>query len=135
MTTLLTPHTILTYTDQPQLFTATDQFNTLYLCLLYQDTPTTQYTAIRISNTRLQQFQQHNCDLRQLFTTPENQNEYFNLDGTLRATPLNNITHDRLPDEGYYIDTPQNEQVTITIPSTDRSLLTTIIHRLGWVAM
>ena len=41
---------ILEYYDNPQLLTARDCFDTLYLCLLYEDTPECKYTAIRISS-------------------------------------------------------------------------------------
>lgn len=37
---------ILEYYDNPQLLTARDCFDTLYLCLLYEDTPECKYTAI-----------------------------------------------------------------------------------------
>ena len=36
---------ILEYYDNPQLLTARDCFDTLYLCLLYEDTPECKYTA------------------------------------------------------------------------------------------
>ena len=47
---------ILDFCDVPQLFIARDTFDTIYLCLLYEDTPSCLYTAIRISNERLQNF-------------------------------------------------------------------------------
>ena len=39
METKLMIDQILDYCDVPQLFTARDTFDTLYLCLLYEDSP------------------------------------------------------------------------------------------------
>lgn len=47
---------ILDFCDVPQLFVARDAFDTIYLCLLYEDEPSCQYTAIRVSNERLSCF-------------------------------------------------------------------------------
>ena len=62
---------ILDFCDVPQLFVARDAFDTTYLCLLYEDNPSCQYTAIRISSERLQSFLSGNQDLRELFDNPE----------------------------------------------------------------
>lgn len=72
---------ILEYYDNPQLLTARDCFDTLYLCLLYEDTPECKYTAIRISSKRLQDFCMGKKDLRSLFLSPEGDKEYFNVRG------------------------------------------------------
>ena len=72
---------ILEYYDNPQLLTARDCFDTLYLCLLYEDTPECKYTAIRISSKRLQDFCMGKKDLRSLFLSPEGDKEYFNVKG------------------------------------------------------
>ena len=37
---------VLDFYDVPQLFTARDNFDTLYLCLLYTDVPECRYTGI-----------------------------------------------------------------------------------------
>ena len=66
---------ILEYYDNPQLLTARDCFDTLYLCLLYEDTPECKYTAIRISSKRLQDFCMGKKDLRSLFLSPEGDKE------------------------------------------------------------
>lgn len=46
---------ILDFCDVPQLFVARDAFDTLYLCLLYEDELLCRYTGIRISARRLEQ--------------------------------------------------------------------------------
>lgn len=47
---------ILDFCDVPQLFVARDAFDTLYLCLLYEDELLRRYTGIRISARRLEDF-------------------------------------------------------------------------------
>ena len=47
---------ILDFCDVPQLFVARDAFDTLYLCLLYDDETVYRYTGIRISTRRLESF-------------------------------------------------------------------------------
>lgn len=93
---------ILEYYDNPQLLTARDCFDTLYLCLLYEDTPECKYTAIRISSKRLQDFCMGKKDLRSLFLSPEGDKEYFNVRGADNNLVLDlkintTIPEDRLP--------------------------------------
>ena len=71
---------ILDFCDVPQLFIARDAFDTTYLCLLYEDEPSCLYTAIRISNDRLQSFLAGKADLRDLFDNPETPFEYFDVE-------------------------------------------------------
>ena len=66
---------ILEYYDNPQLLTARDAFDTLYLCLLYDDFPACKYTEIRISSHKLNELFAGDIDLRSLFVNPENENE------------------------------------------------------------
>ena len=128
--------TILEYLDQPQLFVARDDFDTMYLCLLYDDK---KYTAIRISSSRLKKFENKEIDLLSLYTSPENANEYFDVntssDGSLTYTPIKEVPKERLPLSGYYLTKPAHEKVVLTIPCQDKSLFSSIIQRFGWVAM
>ena len=62
---------ILDFCDVPQLFVARDAFDTLYLCLLYEDELLCRYTGIRISARRLEDFLSGGIDLRSLFIHPE----------------------------------------------------------------
>ena len=55
---------ILDFCDVPQLFVARDAFDTLYLCLLYDDETVYRYTGIRISTRRLESFLAGKADLR-----------------------------------------------------------------------
>lgn len=70
---------ILDYCDVPQLFTARDTFDTLYLCLLYEDSLICRYTVIRISSKRLADFLAGKFDLRFLYVNPEQSGEYFDM--------------------------------------------------------
>lgn len=62
---------ILDFCDVPQLFVARDAFDTLYLCLLYDDETVYRYTGIRISTRRLESFLAGKADLRLLYLQPE----------------------------------------------------------------
>ena len=131
---------ILEYYDNPQLLTARDCFDTLYLCLLYEDTPECKYTAIRISSKRLQDFCIGKKDLRSLFISPESNLEYFDvrysndslvLDSKISTT----ISEERLPDEGYYLETAGKESIVVNIPVKDKGLFTELVRKFGWACM
>ena len=131
---------ILEYYDNPQLLTARDCFDTLYLCLLYEDTPECKYTAIRISSKRLQDFCIGKKDLRSLFISPESNLEYFDvrysndslvLDSKISTT----ISEERLPDEGYYLETSGQESIMVNIPVKDKGLFTELVRKFGWACM
>lgn len=79
-------------------------------------TPECKYTAIRISSKRLQDFCMGKKDLRSLFLSPEGDKEYFNVKGADNSLVLdskisNSISEDRLPDEGYYLETSGKESI------------------------
>ena len=125
---ILKVDSILEYYDNPQLLTARDCFDTLYLCLLYEDTPECKYTAIRISSKRLQDFCMGKKDLRSLFLSPEGNLEYFDvrcsgntlvLDSKISTT----ISEERLPDEGYYLETSGKKSIVVNIPVDNKNKL------------
>ena len=122
------------------MLTARDCFDTLYLCLLYEDTPECKYTAIRISSKRLQDFCIGKKDLRSLFISPESNLEYFDvrysndslvLDSKISTT----ISEERLPDEGYYLETSGKESIVVNIPVKDKGLFTELVRKFGWACM
>ena len=80
MNNKLTIDRILDFCDVPQLFVARDTFDTIYLCLLYDDEVSCRYTAIRISSNRLQLFLNGEEDLRNLYDNPETPFEYFDVE-------------------------------------------------------
>ena len=140
METKLTLDQMLDYCDVPQLFTARDTFETLYLCLLYDDSSEYLYTGIRISSQRLTEFLNGKYDLRYLYLHPEQNGEYFDVSyhgneyykkifsGTF-------LSEERLPAEGYYINSNDRENVVVNIPKNDYSLLKELVRKFGWACM
>ena len=131
---------LLDYCDQPQLFTARDNFDTLYLCLMYEDEPVSHYIAIRVSTRRLEQFYLGNIDLRTLFIQPENTEEYFDVTVSnhkllKRLSNEKELTEDKLPASGYTFSGDIRENVIVNLPMKDRSLLAELVRKFGWACM
>lgn len=131
---------ILDYYDVPQLFTARDTFDALYLCLLYDDTLSCRYTGIRISGPRLNDFLTNKVDLRQIYLDPEITGEYFDVvyeNNVLYKKRLseNSLPEEKLPSEGYNYSDKGRENVLINIPMKDRHLLNELIQKFGWACM
>ena len=140
METQLTIDQILDYCDVPQLFTARDSFDTLYLCLLYDDTSECHYTGIRISSNRISDFLNGKLDLRSIYLYPEQTGEYFevlscNTGYTKEKLAASILSEDRLPSEGYYMIADSRENVMVNIPRHDRSLLKELVRKFGWACM
>lgn len=130
---------ILDYCDAPQVFTARDIFDTLYLCLLYDDSDGLQYTGVKISSMMLSRLKNGECDLRSVFLNTEVSGEYYNvkIKGDLaESTTISGfIPEERLPLDGYFIKGYEEEKVTISLPRSDRPLFNSIMRRFGWIAM
>lgn len=131
---------VLDFYDQPQLFVARDSFNTLYLCLLFEDEPTAQYTAIRISDNRLKAFANGSLDLRTVYEQPEVSGEYFEVSFSgnafhIHPATFKTITEDRLPAVGYTVSRQPMASVTVSVPSSDTNLLFDIARKFGWACM
>lgn len=131
---------ILDFCDVPQLFVARDAFDTLYLCLLYDDDETYRYTGIRISARRLDAFLAGDTDLRMLYLQPENEGEYYDVifqSGEYRKVPLtkNELPENKLPAAGYVLPKDTRENVVINLPAKDRNLLTELVRKFGWACM
>lgn len=45
------------------------------------------------------------------------------------------IPEDRLPDEGYYLETSGKESIVVNIPVKDKGLFTEIVRKFGWACM
>ena len=140
METKLTLDQILDYCDVPQLFTARDTFDTLYLCLLYDDEIECRYSGIRVSSRRLAEFMNGKHDLRHLFLFPEQTGEYFDVSfhhNEYHKELLSDchLSEERLPAEGYYIKCDGRENVVVNIPINDRSLLKELVRKFGWACM
>ena len=61
MDDILNIEKVLDYCDVPQLFIARDAFDTLFICLLYEDDPVCKYTGIKISSKKLNNFYDGKC--------------------------------------------------------------------------
>lgn len=137
MNNQLTVEKVLDFYDIPQLFVARDGFNTLYLCLLFDDEPIAKYTAIRISDHRLKDFTNGSLDLRTIYEHPEVAGEYFDVsfsDDAYHVSPtaFSTISEDRLPAEGYTVSRQPMESITVSVPSSDTNLLFDIAKKFGW---
>ena len=131
---------ILDFCDVPQLFIARDAFDTTYLCLLYEDEPSCLYTAIRISNDRLQSFLAGKADLRDLFDNPETPFEYFDVEYDndnyyFKPYVSARVGEERLPLSGYKMSGDEHEAVVVQIPVSDRNLLKDIVRKFGWACV
>lgn len=131
---------ILEYYDVPQLFVARDAFDTLYLCLLYDDEDVCRYTGIRISLGRLRSFTQGAADLRSLYVSPEKRTEYYDVecdDGSYWLSPssLQALPEGRLPAEGYTFRADDSESIVVNIPNNDKPLFRELVRKFGWVCM
>lgn len=140
MNDLLTMERVLDFYDVPQLFIAHDRFNTLYLCLLFEDEPMAQYTAIRISDNRLRSFLNGDTDLRTIYVQPETKGEYFDVSFSdnayhIHAATFKTLTEDRLPTEGYTLSHPEIKNITLSVPSEETNLLLDIAKKFGWACM
>ena len=108
--------------------------------MLYEDTPECKYTAIRISSKRLQDFCIGKKDLRSLFISPESNLEYFDVRYSNNSLVLDSkisttISEERLPDEGYYLETSGKESIVVNIPVKDKGLFTELVRKFGWACM
>ena len=140
MNNKLTIDRILDFCDVPQLFVARDAFDTIYLCLLYDDETSYQYTAIRISSNRLQLFMNGEEDLRNLYDNPETPFEYFDVeyrDDNYYFEPHQAafVGEERLPLSGYKMSGDEHEAVVVHIPVKDRNLLKDLVRKFGWACV
>ena len=131
---------ILDYCDLPLLFVARDDFDTLYLSLLFDDEIEPVYTAVRISQHRLKEFLDGRLDLLDVIDEPETKGEYFNVTVennryVMQPLPVNKLPEERLPDKGYRLSSTENEFFSVSVPRSDYNLFKDIVKKFGWVAM
>ena len=140
MNNILKIDKILDFYDVPQLFIARDHFDTLYLCLLYEDHPSCQYTAVKISTDRLQSFLGGQEDLREIFENPEIPFEYFDVEYSNDNYIFQKhedavVGESRLPSQGYRMNGNEQESVVVHIPVQDRNLLKDLVRKFGWASI
>lgn len=126
----ITINTILEYYDIPQLFVGTDNVNTRYLCMLFDDTEQYSYIAVPVSPRRLNLFLAGKLDLREIYTNPEISFEYYIATPCEQRFQLHPYHTDTLPEEMLpcegYLYAPSDENDTITQEMTE--YLHPIIH-------
>lgn len=131
---------VLEFCDVPQIFIAQNNFGAQFICLLYEDEPVCRYTAVLISDDRLNQFLHGAIDLRELFVHPENDQEYFDVfveNEKYSYTRLTDTTlsENRLPEPGFVFEGERQEQRVIRFPASDFNIFSRLIRSHGWVAL
>lgn len=101
----------LVFYDTPQVFVATDQLRTKYICMPVEEADSAvKYLCVPVSHSRIEDIVSGKVDLRTVFEEPE-------IDGLYLAEPIENnltklssifvsresILHTWLPDPGFYI--------------------------------
>lgn len=129
---------ILEYYDVPQLFLATDQLNSNFVCMMTEFIAGTGYIyfAVQVSESKLRDFLLGEEDLRQLYLSPEVEDAYFRVvvhNQIILAESFSreNITESILPDEGYYYEEDEDAENYELIAKTQQERYTII--RLGFV--
>ena len=124
---------ILSFYDVPQLFTARDEVDTAYLCVLAQiGEVDDKYLCVPVSKGRLARVLGGQMDLRGAFETPES-GEVF--EGTapngdlrqleIRPLPLAAIPQEWLPDPGFFVELEPapDEQIVEEARTRDRAVI------------
>lgn len=99
---------VIVFYEVPQVFVASDIFDTKYICLLYPaDADYYKYLAVKISTRRLDAFKGATLDLLSIYTEPEDGTYY---DVTVKGSTnisaeiitKEAVSSSMLPDEGFY---------------------------------
>ncbi len=129
---------ILEYYDVPQLFLATDQLNSNFICMMTEFIAGTGYIyfAVQLSETKLRNFLLGEEDLRQIYLHPEVDDAYFrvvvhNQIISAESFSRDSITESILPDDGYYYEEDEDAENYELIAKTQQEHFTII--RLGFV--
>lgn len=122
---------ILVYYDIPEIFIATDEVGTKYLCLLVDaDNESILYISTPISKERLTEFIVGRADLRDIFVNPETKKIYSfnNLGETIHAHLFDNINlpEEYLPDVGFKYEKPLDENRLILNEALEKN--NAIVH-------
>lgn len=90
---------ILVYYDIPEIFIATDEVGTKFLCLLVDvDNESILYISTAISANRLTEFINGRVDLREIFVSPET-NLIYSFDKISENIEANLFDGEKLPEE------------------------------------
>lgn len=129
---------ILEFYDVPQLFLATDQLNSNFICMMTEFVAGTGYIyfAVQVSERKLRDFLRGEEDLRQLYLCPEVDDAYFKVvvHNQIISAELfssDDITESILPVEGYFYEEDEDAENYELIAKTQQERFTII--RLGFV--
>jgi hypothetical protein len=105
---------ILVYYDVPEIFIATDEVGTKFICLLVDlDHKSISYISTAISANRLSEFINGNEDLREIFIKPETNQIYSfnNISENIEAVLLENavLPEEFLPESGFKYKKPLDD--------------------------
>jgi len=122
---------ILVYYDIPEIFIATDEVGTKFLCLLVDaELDSIIYISTPISSYRLTEFINGNEDLREIFTNPESNAIYSfeTISEIIEARLLESsqISDEFLPDAGFKYKKPLDENQLILNEALEKN--NAIIH-------
>jgi hypothetical protein len=99
----------LIYYDSPQLFVASDQFNTQYLCLLVECTEHfDKFLCVPVTPLKLEYFFSGSVDLREIYENPESDELFYaEVVGEIRDIQLiplvrESLLEDWLPAHDFY---------------------------------
>ncbi len=122
---------ILVYYDIPEIFIATDEVGTKFICLLVDvDNESILYISTAISSNRLTEFINGNEDLREIFVNPETNQIYSfdNISDIIEASALENIelSEDYLPEAGFKYKKPLDDNKLILNEALEKN--NAIVH-------
>ncbi len=122
---------ILVYYDIPEIFIATDEVGTKFICLLVDDDKDSiLYISTAISSKRLSHFINGSVDLRDIYVHPETSQIYSfdSISDIIDATSLNNIVlpEEYLPVAGFSYKKPLDEDNLILNEALEKN--NAIVH-------
>lgn len=122
---------ILVYYDIPEIFIATDEVGTKFICLLVDiDKESILYISTPISTTRLSGFINGNINLREIFVKPETNFIYSfdKISDTIEANLLKEkvLSDEYLPNMGFTYKKPLDDNIKILNESIEKN--NTIVH-------
>ncbi|MFW5871885.1 MAG: DUF6575 domain-containing protein [bacterium] len=122
---------ILVYYDIPEIFIATDEVGTKFLCLLVDvDNESILYISTAISANRLTEFINGRVDLREIFVSPES-NLIYSFDKISESIEANLFDREKLPEEylpevGFKYEKPLDENKLILNEALEKN--NAIVH-------
>lgn len=129
---------ILEFYDVPQLFLASDEFKSNFICMMTDYLPEVgfRYFAVQVSDEKMNNFLQGEIDLRDLYVTPEVEDAFYEVivhNEEIKAELFShaNVTEEILPSAGYFYEEDEEAENYELISKTQQERFTII--RLGFI--